>query len=974
MLRADSLFCGPRPGQRIRHRVYLARGRRVVVGRSRSDGVHVRLGGRKVRACAVEDEIREERSRQNAESAAVMSEDGALASPQRSSARTVPEVVCEECSATAVWPRSFRVGCVAGAGLESLFWGGAQRAENASVDNASQGATAEVAAVHCTDARLAHCLRSWCFPGVEGAASGAAGAAVTAVDVSADGQVFCAVCSDGSIFLERARADTKRVRACRPGDWLQAVALDPTYAQATGSARIAWGRGLAWRSAGVVHGGRRAGVRCDAGARCVLFGGAAGTADAATVYWASDGRLLAHWSCGCGRVSATKRSSSSRSALRVLCFRRYLQEPQTGHGSKRVQVTATADALCAHDGYCERAAIPLDDDAARVLVLDTRQNRETGDGVVGDADESGAADVRRETLARLRLLHGNVAAATEGEITQWTQTEAHPLSVDVANGNAASIDAVTPVVCRRVSGTDATASSVFIILSSAASAPDNIAHQRVFRVRPRTAQERADWLSRQAHDDAAAFAVALQAYREAGERWSGDLSLEALADRVLQRQLDTSRLETGASRTAAIGAAVAQLPHWLGSWPAPASLWEKWVRRVIDMGHAGTVASLVPTDAPRLSTALYQELMQQLVQQPAPALVHAAQVWPVELFSVSSTVRAIEAQVALQRQNASDGSGSHHVLYLREALGTLYSRSGRHDQVLHLMLQNEEDTVFLYILRHGLYEAVRPHLAQLFEIDEDRAAETLALAPESELPTAVVLQALLAVNGGYAMRYLDRVLDDDPRRLRDPDDLELLLQLRVRHAPERVADLLRAHRAAYRPRVVLRMLEEAVTMVAEDGSAWADERAYLWRELGDTPAALRLYLQHGREEEALRLAQQADRTEVWEALITHAPHPERLLGVYGRELPYARVMDELQQRALRDVSDSDGVAATPLHSTRPWLTLARTLDERRRLQEASLALLRQHLAALQDAYESRLHHGILCPPPPPPTAANHTPR
>ncbi|KAK4537788.1 hypothetical protein CDCA_CDCA14G3813 [Cyanidium caldarium] len=934
-----------------------------------------------------------------------MSEDGALASPQRSSARTVPEVVCEECSATAVWPRSFRVGCVAGAGLESLFWGGAQRAEDASVDNASQEANAEVAAVHCTDARLAHCLRSWCFPGVEGAASGTAGAAVTAVDVSADGQVFCAVCSDGSIFLERARADTKRVRACRPGDWLQAVALDPTYAQATGSARIAVGGrcgelvvyGESWlglSQLSTIHRGESAihsvawrgdllawstadGVRVYDVVRAhgVCFLAApAGTADAATVYWASDGRLLAHWSCGCGRVSATKRSSSSRSALRVLCFRRYLQEPQTGHGSKRVQVTATADALCAHDGYCERAAIPLDDDAARVLVLDTRQNRETGDGVVGDADESGAADVRRETLARLRLLHGNVAAATGGEITQWTQTEAHPLSVDVANGNAASIDAVTPVVCRRVSGTDATASSVFIILSSAASAPDNIAHQRVFRVRPRTAQERADWLSRQAHDDAAAFAVALQAYREAGERWSGDLSLEALADRVLQRQLDTSRLETGASRTAAIGAAVAQLPHWLGSWPAPASLWEKWVRRVIDMGHAGTVASLVPTDAPRLSTALYQELMQQLVQQPAPALVHAAQVWPVELFSVSSTVRAIEAQVALQRQNASDGSGSHHVLYLREALGTLYSRSGRHDQVLHLMLQNEEDTVFLYILRHGLYEAVRPHLAQLFEIDEDRAAETLALAPESELPTAVVLQALLAVNGGYAMRYLDRVLDDDPRRLRDPDDLELLLQLRVRHAPERVADLLRAHRAAYRPRVVLRMLEEAVTMVAEDGSAWADERAYLWRELGDTPAALRLYLQHGREEEALRLAQQADRTEVWEALITHAPHPERLLGVYGRELPYARVMDELQQRALRDVSDSDGVAATPLHSTRPWLTLARTLDERRRLQEASLALLRQHLAALQDAYESRLHHGILCPPPPPPTAANHTPR
>ncbi|PNW86054.1 hypothetical protein CHLRE_03g209281v5 [Chlamydomonas reinhardtii] len=214
-----------------------------------------------------------------------------------------------------------------------------------------------------------------------------------------------------------------------------------------------------------------------------------------------------------------------------------------------------------------------------------------------------------------------------------------------------------------------------------------------------------------------------------------------------------------------------------------AQRWERFVYLFAQVRQLPKLVPYIPTDHPRLRTAVYDMALQSLLPSPAdhPTLLAVAKSWPPGAFSMAALADAVAARLRrLQQQQqaaataataataarggggggtggAAGGAGASGAAPLPavdvgggeggaadplwQLLAWLYEQQGRPDLALSIYLRLRSPGVFAFVTSHGLQANLLGRAADLFEVDE-RAALGLLTAHADALPPGNVVPSL----------------------------------------------------------------------------------------------------------------------------------------------------------------------------------------------------------------------------------------
>eukprot|EP00198_Chlamydomonas_reinhardtii_P010064 XP_001699401.1 vacuolar assembly protein [Chlamydomonas reinhardtii] len=154
-----------------------------------------------------------------------------------------------------------------------------------------------------------------------------------------------------------------------------------------------------------------------------------------------------------------------------------------------------------------------------------------------------------------------------------------------------------------------------------------------------------------------------------------------------------------------------------------AQRWERFVYLFAQVRQLPKLVPYIPTDHPRLRTAVYDMALQSLLPSPAdhPTLLAVAKSWPPGAFSMAALADAVAARLRRLQQQ----------------------QQGRPDLALSIYLRLRSPGVFAFVTSHGLQANLLGRAADLFEVDE-RAALGLLTAHADALPPGNVVPSLQA--------------------------------------------------------------------------------------------------------------------------------------------------------------------------------------------------------------------------------------
>jgi Region in Clathrin and VPS len=307
--------------------------------------------------------------------------------------------------------------------------------------------------------------------------------------------------------------------------------------------------------------------------------------------------------------------------------------------------------------------------------------------------------------------------------------------------------------------------------------------------------------------------------------------------------------------------------------------WEQWISIFRNAGHLEIIAPLIPCHEPRMSDVQYNDVLIELAEANATAMLKVLKSWPSDVYDVPAITRTVETQLVslLEAENAAGLLPSTTTTKdislqreaLREALFMLYGLSGRHDETLNLLLQEGSSRVFGYVKSHDLYEAVRSTEAMsgLFKIDKDEAADLLVNAPGTLLPPEAVVPILKSMGDGeWLCLYLSGIFRQDPERASQYHNL--LVQLLVDYGrPGALYAFLKTSTHF--------SLDAALTLMGgrtgTNEGLFGRERVHVLATMGDLNAAMDILLKelqdvHG----AIDFASEHEDVALWDRLIEHA--------------------------------------------------------------------------------------------------------
>jgi vacuolar protein sorting-associated protein 41 len=307
--------------------------------------------------------------------------------------------------------------------------------------------------------------------------------------------------------------------------------------------------------------------------------------------------------------------------------------------------------------------------------------------------------------------------------------------------------------------------------------------------------------------------------------------------------------------------------------------WEQWISIFRSAGHLEIIAPLIPCHEPRMSDVLYNDVLVELAETNATAMLNVLKSWPSDVYDVPAITRAVETQsvslleadntVARLTPVSSMKNISVQRESLREALFMLYGLSGRHDETLNLLLQEGSKRVFGYVKSHDLYEAVRSTEAMsgLYTIDKDEAAELLVNAPGTLLPPEAVVPILKSMgNGEWLCLYLSGIFRQDPERASQYHNLLVQLLVDCGRPGALYAFLKTSTHFS---------LDAALTLMGgRKGTTegiFGRERVHVLATMGDLNAAMDILLKELQDvHSAIDFASEHEDVSLWDRLIEHA--------------------------------------------------------------------------------------------------------
>jgi len=819
--------------------------------------------------------------------------------------------------------------------------------------------------------------------------------------------VLAAVCVDGWLYVERAQdIGGKRLRAHRAHDQLRAVALDPNYDTSLprSSLRVVVGGdqgelalyGESWlglSQTAVLYRSREAITNIAWHAHFISWATLSGTVrvydsdrhagvcsveppaslgqrtlpprarlQRTRLFWTSGRQLcISWWYRGANEDlehDAQEQDPEACVAIRVLSFNE--NPPEEATNAILVQTQWSCCRSLFQNGFQLRLVAPCSENSADLLFVSSRMRARPAE----DSDSGMPSDA--EALERLDE-DANFAAGTLElcmQLYAYQQIESEEKKEGsgfvLANEQLvafewppAATSAAAPVQLPRsrlLSAWSRKACALFMLYAEAAVSTEATEAPWlpvIVQVRPCNIVEQVRWLHAQHADASAVLALARLAVQTDAQALSAE-ELASLADAFLEAHWE--HCSAAGTPTAEHDEIAARIPEALEWWNAPTWLWEKWIRRLLAVGRGALLVSVIPTQSPVLERQVYDIIFHQLIDKPEPGMLYAAQNWPLEIFSVDELIEALERRLQ-QVRTAPDASSRRAMLIMTESLSALYTRSGRTEKTLFLILEQDGTAVFSYIRKHRLFAAARQCLGALFALDAAEAARTLAMASPLELSIDDVLGALEPADSLNAMLYLEEVFRQAPDLLHVPEHHERLLELLVKHAPERILALLQSEDCFCRPQVARSILARAETPDRQ----FLRERALLHALQGDLLEALKILLEGEMEGDALELArQQASDAAPWGFLAAHMRDPQRLLLVRECALSRSQVLMTIGERRL---------AGEAIKLETPVIREAYYhLEEQRQCSHEVSELLKQRIHKLEQAYASALFDDLVLPP------------
>lgn len=295
--------------------------------------------------------------------------------------------------------------------------------------------------------------------------------------------------------------------------------------------------------------------------------------------------------------------------------------------------------------------------------------------------------------------------------------------------------------------------------------------------------------------------------------------------------------------------------------------WKRWIQVFRNGNKLDVVAPVVPTYEPCLDKDTYNAILTELCRTDPDVMLLVLKTWPADVYSVSVVTKAIEE--VLQEMKTDSSRASEHRKTLSDGLLMMYGLSGRHDELLGVLLRDGSPKVYDYIRSHHLYEAVRSveTIAGLFSIDGDKATEILAHAPETVLPPEAVVPILTKIdNPSWSFMYLHSVFKLDCDNA--PKYQNQLLKLYINHGGDGMLFNFLKTSTHYS---LDRALREMGGPKGTKKGHLARERVYVLSAMGDLNSAMDILLDElGDTFEAIEFASDHGDTALWERLIQHA--------------------------------------------------------------------------------------------------------
>ena len=144
-------------------------------------------------------------------------------------------------------------------------------------------------------------------------------------------------------------------------------------------------------------------------------------------------------------------------------------------------------------------------------------------------------------------------------------------------------------------------------------------------------------------------------------------------------------------------------------------LWEEEVYRFAKHKQLKAITPLIPYKKPKLDHTLYEMILNEYLQTDVAGFQKLIKEWPTDLYNSETIIYVLQARLKDEPDNR----------ILLQSLGTLFAHKKKFDKGLAIYLKLRDAGVFEMVYEHNLIEFVKDKIANLMEIDENKAVKLL---------------------------------------------------------------------------------------------------------------------------------------------------------------------------------------------------------------------------------------------------------
>lgn len=330
--------------------------------------------------------------------------------------------------------------------------------------------------------------------------------------------------------------------------------------------------------------------------------------------------------------------------------------------------------------------------------------------------------------------------------------------------------------------------------------------------------------------------------------------------------------------------------------------WEHWVWTFASANKFDEIALHIPTTQlqPPLPSQTYEIILGHYISSDRPRLRELLDLWPPELYNISSVTEALENQLKycnVQQTSVEGGETGRDWRIITESLARLYLADGKARDALRCYIQlHDADAAMSLIKDYHLVDAVADDIPGLLQLRVSKEQQKTASNEELESATAEVIALLVdeAQHGLvrplivvsqlqkrdmqlYLFFYVRALWNGEGLTHNESAEVHERMVAESRAQVDEFADLVVSVFATYDRPLLMDFLKtstsytfERATQVCEDKD-FIPELVYLYSKTGQTKRALFLIIDRlGDVSQAIGFAKEQDDTQLWDDLLDYS--------------------------------------------------------------------------------------------------------